>query len=124
MKTLTTTIARILFGIPFLVLGLMHFPFADKMAGAIPSFLPGGVLWIYFTGLGLVLAAISLFTQKFTKEAMIGISIFLIAAIAFVHTPGMTTSEPMMQQMAMSGLLKDTGLLGGALTYLGMYLNK
>ena len=124
MKTLTTTIARILFGIPFLVFGLMHFSFADKMAGIVPSFLPGGILWIYLTGFGLVLAAISLFTQKFTKEAMIGTSIFLVATIALVQAPGMANPDPMMQQMAMSGFLKDTGLLGGALTYLGIYSSK
>ena len=120
MKTLTTTVARILFGVPFLVLGLMHFAFGDKMAAAIPSFLPGGVLWGYLTGAGLVAAAISLYIKKLTKEAMIGLSIFLVSAIAFVHAPGLGNPDPMMQTVAMTGFLKDIGLLGGALTYLGI----
>ena len=120
MKTLTTTVARVLFGVPFLVLGLMHFAFGEKMAAAIPSFLPGGVLWIYLTGAGLVAAAVSLYTKKLTKDAMIGLSVFLISAIAFVHAPGLGNPDPMMQMVSMTGFLKDIGLLGGALTYLGI----
>ena len=124
MKILTTTVARILFGVPFLVFGLMHFTFADQMAKAIPSFLPGGILWVYLTGAGLISAAISLYIQKLTKEAMIGVSIFLIMAIAIIQIPGMGNPDPMMQQMALSGLVKDIGLLGGGLTYLGLYTHK
>jgi putative oxidoreductase len=124
MKTLTTTVARILFGVPFLVFGLMHFAFSDQMAKAIPSFLPGGILWIYLTGTGLISAAISLYTEKLTKEAMIGLSIFLVLTIAIVQIPGMINPDPIRQQMAMSGLFKDIGLLGGGLTYLGIYTHK
>jgi putative oxidoreductase len=121
MKTLTTTVARIFFAIPFLVFGLMHFAFASNMAMAIPSFLPGGVFWIYATGAGLIAAAVSLLIQKMTKEAMYGLSLFLVATIAMVHIPGMGNPDQMMQQVAMSGLFKDIGLLGGALTYIGIY---
>lgn len=121
MKTLTTTIARYLFGIPFFIFGLMHFSFADSMAMALPHFLPGGVLWIYLSGAGLIAGAISLYIQKMTNYAMIGVSIFLLSTIAMVHIPGIANTDPMMQQMAMSGLFKDIGLLGGALTYLGLY---
>lgn len=124
MKSLTTTVARILFAIPFFAFGLMHYAFADAMAMALPSFLPGGVLWIYATGTGLIAAAVSLFIQKWTKEAMIGVSFFLVSTIAMVHVPGMGNPDQMMQQMAMSGMLKDIGLLGGALTYFGLYSTK
>jgi putative oxidoreductase len=124
MKMLTTTIARILFAIPFLVFGLMHFAFAENMAKAIPSFLPGGVFWVYATGAGLIAAAVSLFTQKMVKEAMFGLALFLISAVVMIHLPGMGNPDPMMQQMAMSGLFKDIGLLGGALTYAGIYSQK
>ncbi len=124
MKILTTTGARILFAIPFLVFGMMHFAFAENMAKTIPSFLPGGVFWVYATGAGLIAATISLFIQKMVKEAMFGLSLFLLSAIAMIHMPGMGNPDPMMQQMAMSGLFKDIGLLGGALTYAGIYSQK
>lgn len=124
MKSLTKNAARILFAVPFLVFGINHFIFADQMKMAIPSFLPGGIFWVYATGLGILAASISLLIQKMTKEAMIGLSLFLIATIAFVQIPGMGNPDPMMQQMAMLGLFKDIGLLGGALTYLSIYSQK
>ena len=37
-------IGRILLAIPFLVLGAMHFPGAENMAGMVPAWLPDGVL--------------------------------------------------------------------------------
>lgn len=124
MKYLTTTTARILFALPFLVFGIMHFVFANQMAMAIPSFLPGAQFWVYLSGIGIFAAAISLFIQKLVKEAMVGVSIFLVATIALIHFPGMGNPDPMIQQVAMSGLFKDIGLLGGALTYLGIYSHK
>jgi putative oxidoreductase len=107
-------------------LALMHFAFAENMAKAIPSFLPGGVFWVYATGAGLIAAAtISLFIQKMVKEAMFGlVALPDISNRAMIHMPGMGNPDPMMQQMAMSGLFKDIGLLGGALTYAGIYSQK
>ena len=124
MKILTTTVARILFATPFLVFGIMHLAFANQFAMAIPSYLPGGVIWIYITGAGLIAAFVSLLIQILVKEAMYGVIFFLVSTIIMVHVPGIGNPDPMMQQMAMSGLFKDVGLLGGALTYLGIYSKK
>lgn len=44
MKLLTTTIARIIFAIPFAIFGIMHLTNADKMAGYVP--IPGGAFWV------------------------------------------------------------------------------
>jgi uncharacterized membrane protein len=124
MKTLTTTIARIFFAMPFLVFGILHLVAGQGMAMAIPAYLPGGVVWVYLTGIALIAGAVSLLVQKLTKEALIGISLFLVATIFMVQAPGLANPDPMMQQMAMSGFFKDLGLLGGALAYLGTYTNK
>lgn len=124
MKILTTVVARVLFALPFLVFGLLHLAAGQNMAMMIPSYLPGGVLWVYLTGIGLLAGGISLIINKMTKEALLGISVFLVATIAMVQAPGLTNPDPMMQQMAMSGFFKDLGLLGGALAYLGIDSNK
>lgn len=57
-------VGRILFAVPFLIFGLFHFTGADNMAGMVPSWLPGGVLWVYLTGVGLVAAPIAVLTGK------------------------------------------------------------
>lgn len=119
MKTLTTTVARILFAIPMLIFGIMHFMNAGMMAGMVP--LPGGVFWVYLTGLGLVAAAISIFTQKFTKIACLLLAVMLMMFVLTIHLPGVMSGDPAKMQMAMPNMLKDMALAGAALLLAGIY---
>lgn len=119
MKTLTTTVARILFAIPMLIFGMMHFMNAGMMAGMVP--LPGGVFWVYLTGLGLVAAAISIFTQKFTKIACLLLAVMLMMFVLSIHLPGVMSGDPAKMQMAMPNMLKDMALAGAALLLAGIY---
>ncbi len=50
--------------------------------------------------------------------AALGLAILLLTFIVAVHLPGL--GNPAMRDMAMSGLIKDTALLGGALTWAGL----
>lgn len=119
MKTLTTTIARILFAIPMLIFGMMHFMNAGMMAGMVP--LPGGIFWVYLTGLGLVGAAISILTQKFTKIACLLLAAMLMIFVLTIHLPGVMSGDPSQMQMAMPNMLKDMALSGAALLLAGIY---
>lgn len=107
-------IGKIMFAIPFLAFGVFHLTGADKMAGMIPAYLPGGVLWVYVSGVALVLAAISILTGKNTKLASMLAGVMLILFVLMLHLPNLSNADPMMAQMAMSGLLKDIGLAGAA----------
>jgi putative oxidoreductase len=120
MKLLTTTIARIIFAIPFAVFGLLHLTNADKMAGYVP--VPGGAFWVYLTGVAMIAAAASIITGKWTKVACLSLAGLLLVIIVTMQIPGLF--NPQMAQMAMSGLLKDTSLMGGALLIAGMYDKK
>lgn len=106
-------IGKILFCIPFLAFGIMHLMSGNQMAGMVPAYFPGGVVWIYITGLAEILAAVSILTGKQTKLATMLLGVMLIIFVLTIHLPGM--SDPATQQMAMSGLLKDLGLAGAAL---------
>ena len=122
MNTLTKTSGRILFSVPFLAFGIMHFLFGEGMKGIVPSFLPGGVVWVYITGAALVAAGVSIITKKEGKLAMLLLSVFLVITIVTVHIPALANQATM--QMAMAGALKDIGLLGGALTYAAIFSNE
>ena len=119
MNTLTKTSGRILFSVPFLAFGIMHFFFGEGMKGMVPSYLPGGVAWVYITGAALIAAGVSIITKKEGKLAMLLLSVFLVITIATVHIPALANQATM--QMAMAGALKDIGLLGGALTYAAIF---
>ena len=110
MKNLDT-IGRFVFAIPFGIFGLMHFMSAGDMAGMVPSFIPGGVLWVYLTGMALLAATVSFVIKKKVELAGQLLAALLIIFVLTIHLPGLIGCN----MMAMSGILKDTSLAGGAL---------
>ena len=108
-----STIGRIVYSVPFLVFGTMHLMKAPMMAPMVPAIFPGGVIWVYLTGVAMLAAALSLISGKFVTYACIGLTAMLGIFIVTVHIPHL--NDPQMGMMAMIGLLKDTGLAGAAL---------
>lgn len=102
-------LGKYIFAIPFVVFGIFHFMNAEAMAGMAP----GGATMVYISGLALILAAISIFVGKLDKLACVLLALLLLLFIILVHAPGL--GDEATQQMAMPNLLKDLGLLGGAL---------
>ena len=116
MNILTTTGARLLYAIPMALFGIFHFLNASQMTGMVPSFIPGGVFWVYLTGLALILAAVSILIQKQARLACLLLALMLIIFVLTIHLPGLGGENA---QMAMPMLLKDTALAGGALAFAG-----
>ena len=102
-------LGKYIFTIPFLVFGIMHFMNADMMA----SMAPGGTIMVYISGLTMILAAISIYIGKYDKLACILLAVQLLLYILLIHAPGLGDEATMANSL--SGLLKDSGLLGGAL---------
>lgn len=113
MKTLTGPIARILYGLPLIMFGYMHFANAGQMTGMV--WLPGGAFWVYLTGIALFLAAISFVVDRYVVYAAYGLTLFLLLTALTVHLPAVLGGS----QANMSGLLKDLMLAGAALYFAG-----
>lgn len=103
-------LGKYIFAIPFLVFGVLHFMNADAMAGMAPG---GSAIMIYISGLALILAAVSIFIGKLDKLACVLLAVLLLLIILLVHAGGLGDEATM--QTSMSNLLKDLGLMGGAL---------
>jgi uncharacterized membrane protein len=119
MKHLTT-IGRFVFALPFLVFGMMHFMKSGMMAGMIPSWLPGGVFWVYLTGLALVAASVSFMINKQMKLSGMLLGVMLLMFVMFLHLPMAMSGNETMMQMAMPNMLKDLSLAGGAFLMAGI----
>ena len=112
MKALSTSIARLLYGVPMIVFGILHFTSVDMMAAMVPSFVPGGAaLWVYITGVALLLAGLAIAISIFVKGieslvywACILLGLLLISFVLTIHLPA--GNMPM--------ILIDLGLAGGA----------
>jgi hypothetical protein len=96
-------VGRILYGLPLLVFGLLHFMGAQMMAGMVPSYVPGGILWVYITGVALILAAIAIIANRL-------LGIMLLSFALMIHLPLLLSGD----QSAMPSLLKDISLAGAA----------
>lgn len=103
------TISRYIFAVPFLLFGAGHLTNANAMAGMVPSFIPGGVIWVYLTGLALIAAALSLILNKEVQKSMTLLGFMMLGFALLVHLPQLSGSD-----MAMPNLLKDTALAGAA----------
>ncbi len=117
MKNLMT-IGRILFAIPFLVMGINHFIMIDVFTGMLSTFIPGGGYTILLTGAFLVFAAVCLIINKWVPMICYLLAGLLLLFILTIHIPSFFTPGATMQHLIevhLMNLLKDLGLMGGAL---------
>ena len=118
MKHLST-IGRILFALPFGVLGLNHFFMYNYYVGMVSSFIPGGGFTVIITGVALIAACVAIILKQFIQIACLLLALLLLIFICTIHIPGLF--EPVNANMAMIELLKDSALMGGALMIAGIY---
>lgn len=123
MKTLTLS-GKILYAIPFAIFGLGHLANAGSMSAMVPSFVPGGVLWVYVTGIAMLAAALSIISGKFVKLSGILLAVLLLTFALTIMLPGMGSDNAQIKQMSFVGLMKDLSLAGAALLIAGVAANK
>lgn len=112
MKQLSN-IGRILFGIPFGIIGLNHFFMVDFFTGMLTSVIPGAAFTVLLTGVFLIFASISIIAKRFIRIACYLLAALLLVFILTIHVPGLFDESS--ANVAMMQLLKDTSLMGGAI---------
>lgn len=120
MNFLTSSLARFLYAVPFVLFGLMHFPNAESMVSMVPSYVPGGILWVYITGVVLIAGGISIITGKHAVLGCKLLALLLLVFILTVHLPAVLAGGAA-AHMGMVSLLKDMALMGAALSYADLF---
>lgn len=108
-------LACIVFAIIMGIFGIFHLFNASNMVNVVPKWLPGGVIWVYVTGVGFILAAIAILINVQTKLACYLLALMLLIFIGTIHIPAMMEGDPVSKQMAMLMMLKDVGLVMAAI---------
>ncbi|MBT3448612.1 MAG: DoxX family protein [Bacteroidetes Order II. Incertae sedis bacterium] len=106
-------IGRVLFSAMFIMFGIGHFTDGQAMidGGMVPSFLPFPMLIVIATGVVLVLGGVAVLVGYRTKEAALGLAVFLLATTFLTWAPMLSTGG----QQAMTMFMKDMSLAGAAL---------
>jgi putative oxidoreductase len=118
MKNITT-IGRILFALPFAVMGINHFLMMDYYFGMLTSFIPKTGYVMILTGLMLIAASISIITKKYVRLSTFCLAILLFIFIITIHIPHLISGTDTTSTLI--ALLKDISLMGGSLMIAGMY---
>jgi uncharacterized membrane protein YphA (DoxX/SURF4 family) len=102
-------IGKYLYALPFAIFGLFHFMRGGQMAGMVP--IPGGVFWVYLTGIAMIAACVSIIIEKKARLACILLGVMLLIYVLSIHLPAVIGGQ---MQPSMTNLLKDLALAGGA----------
>lgn len=114
---LTYRVGRLLFALPFGIFGIIHFLTGSDLAGMIPEFIPGDIIWVYLTGAALIGSSVCIVAQIKVRLVSLLLSLMLLIFALTIHLPELLMETP----NALPNLLKDLSLSGGALFLAALY---
>ncbi len=109
--TVLEFIARLLFAIPMILAGIVHFSRTSVVARLVPRYLPNRELWVYLTGAGFILASIAIILNRKSRLAAYGLGIMLLLFALMIHMKGFLRGNP----LASSLFLRDISLAGASI---------
>ena len=113
---------RYLFIIPLGLFGIMHFIVPSFFETMVPSFLSYRSFWVYFSGVALTAASLSIAAKVIPRLASFLLTLFVLSFILTVDIPGLFNEST--RYFRLVSLLKDTSLLGGSLLYYFLFEQK
>ncbi|MBS1730601.1 MAG: hypothetical protein JSS67_07460 [Bacteroidetes bacterium] len=116
---LVASIARMVFALVIGFFALNHILHAEMMVGAVPSFLPAPIIWVYIVGAALGLLALSLLIGVKVRLTGYLLGLLLLIILCSVHLPNFIKATEISQKMSTTtNLLKDLAMSAAAF-YIG-----
>jgi uncharacterized membrane protein len=113
-KIMKATIGKIVFSLVLVIFGLFHFMNAGDMTGMVPDWVPGGVFWVYATGVFLITGALAIIINRKASLAALLLAVLLLIFALTIHLPSVMAGGDGAQS-AMPMLLKDLSMAAAAL---------
>ena len=111
VQHILSRIAIWLLAIVMIVFGIQHFKHPENMLVYVPTYLPGGVIWVYIVGAAFILVAVAFIINRFVSIAGYLLAILLFAFVILIHLPNFREAGDLeMRQMAFINILKDTAI--------------
>jgi uncharacterized membrane protein len=82
----------ICFAVPLAIFGAEHFAIAQSMAPMVPSYMPARTFWIYFVGVALLAAALSIAIRRMVEWSALLVGAMMFLFVAMLHLPGALAS--------------------------------
>jgi len=85
-------LGRFLFAFSMIVFGAQHFMYAAFIATLIPAWIPFHLFWVYLTGTGFSVAALSIATGILAPLASLGLGVMFLLWFLLLHAPRVAAS--------------------------------
>jgi len=109
-------IAIFLLAVVLIVFGIEHFVHPRNMLIYVPTWIPGGITWVYIVGAACILVAVSFIINRMVKVTAYLLALLLFSFVFGVHLPNyLNTADIEYRQLAFLNVLKDTALAAFAL---------
>jgi len=109
------------FAIPLAVFGAEHFSLGSSMIGLVPPYLPWRLFWIYFVGVALIIASLSIATRIQMRWSGLLFGIMMFIFVAMIHLPGAIRSG---DRIIWTIVIREMSFGGGGLVLAGIALGR
>ncbi len=80
-------LGRIAFALCLAIFGVQHFMYAPFVAAVVPSWIPGALFWVYFTGVAFLAAALGIFVNRQARLATALLGLMFLLWVVVLHAP-------------------------------------
>ncbi|MGA9669895.1 MAG: hypothetical protein WBQ94_11830, partial [Terracidiphilus sp.] len=109
------------FAWPLAVFGMQHAVFLHDVVNAVPAWMPGHMFWAVLVGTALIAASLSMITGIWAELAALMVGVMLLLFVLLIYVPNLVQNP---SGVAVTALLRDLSLSGGALALAGTLAEK
>ncbi|HSE23588.1 MAG TPA: hypothetical protein VLB68_18110, partial [Pyrinomonadaceae bacterium] len=109
------------FAIPLAVFGAEHFSLGNSMIGLVPSYMPWRSFWIYFVGVALIIASLSIATRIQVRWSGLLFGIMMFLFVAMIHFPGAVKTG---DRIIWTIVIREMSFAGGGWVLAGIALGR
>jgi uncharacterized membrane protein len=109
------------FAIPLAVFGAEHFSLGKAMIGLVPPYMPVRLVWIYFVGIALIIASLSIATKIQVRWSGLLFGIMMFLFVAMIHLPGAIRTG---DRIIWTIVFRETSFGAGGLVLAGVALGQ
>jgi hypothetical protein len=105
----------VFFAAPMAVFGGEHLTVANAMAPMVPEWLPAHLFWVYFVGVALEAAALSIVVNRFRNVSSTLLGVMLLLFVLLIHLRGLAANPKDVRGITV--VLRDMAFGSAAIAY-------
>ena len=114
-------LTNVCFAVPLAVFGAEHFALGNAMIGLVPPYMPLRLSWIYFVGVALIIASLSIATKIQVRWSGLLFAIMMFLFVLMIHLPGAVKSG---DRIIWTIVIREMSFGGGGLVLAGVALGQ